>query len=206
MMRMRLLIPCALGGPWLSSLVDPGVRERARLERTPTVEELFRRHSDDVRRIVARLLGPGAAPSDVEDLVQQVFVVVHGALPRFRGDSKPITWLYGIASRTVLTHLRGRRRHRKMVASLEVMTDLLPTATEHPETEASRRQALNRVWRALMTVSAKKRVVFILYEVEGLTGREIAEALQIKEATVHTRLYHARRDLDAALATLEATP
>lgn len=187
----------------LASAVFERLRRVAAPAEGPTVEELFRNHSDDVHRIVARLLGPGAAPADVEDLVQQVFVAVHRALPRFRGDSKPTTWLYGIASRTVLGHLRGRRRHRRMVETLEAMQAVAPAATAHPENEAAQRQALHRVWRALMSIKPKKRVVFILFEIEGLTGKEIADALDIKEATVHTRLYHARRELDAALAELE---
>jgi RNA polymerase sigma-70 factor (ECF subfamily) len=170
----------------------------------PTLEGLFRDHSEDVHRIVSRLLGPGASPADVEDLVQQVFVAVHDALPRFRGDAKPTTWLYGIASRTVLGHLRGRRRHRRMVETLEAIQEVAPSESTHPENEAAQRQALTRVWRALMSIKPKKRVVFLLFEVEGLTGREIADALHIKEATVHTRLYHARRELDARLASMEA--
>lgn len=164
-----------------------------------TLEGLFRDHAPDVHRIVARLLGPGASPSDIEDLVQQVFIAVHGALPRFRGDSKATTWLYGITTRTVLNHLRGRRRHRRMVEALEAMTQVLPAKGADLEQEAAHRQALQHVWRALMQIKAKKRVVYVLYEVEGLSGREIAAALQVKEATVHTRLYHARRELDAAL-------
>ncbi len=169
-----------------------------------TLEKLFRDHVDDVHRIVARLLGPAASDSDIDDVVQQVFLAVHSALPRFRGDSKVTTWLYGIATRTVLGHLRSGRRHRRMVETLEAMTQVLPSETAHPEAQAERREALQRVWRALMQIKPKKRVVFLLYQVEGLSGREIAEALDLRPATVHTRLYHARRELDAALAREEA--
>lgn len=201
----------AFGGLVFASAVDRQERQ-ASFASAPgqtatkelTLESLFRDHVGDVHRIVARLLGPAASDSDVDDLVQQVFVAVHSALPRFRGDSKVTTWLYGIATRTVLGHLRSGRRHRRMVETLEAMTALLPAATAHPEDEAERRDSLRRVWRALMSIKPKKRVVFLLYEVEGLTGREIAEALDIRPATVHTRLYHARKELDAALAKLEA--
>lgn len=187
--------------------VDHSARRLAVSEHAPdlSLEGMFRRHATDVYRIVARLLGPGASASDIEDLVQQVFVAAHGALPRFRGDCKPTTWLYGIATRTVLNHLRGRRRHRRMVESLEAMAEVLPSTTEDPESEVARRQSVQRIWQALMLIKPKKRVVYVLYEVEGLTGREIAEALRIKEATVHTRLYHARRELDTALAGKEAS-
>lgn len=158
-----------------------------------SLEALFRAHSDDVRRLVGRLLGPGASRADVEDLVQQVFLHAQRALPRFRGDAKPYTWLYGIATRTVYEELRKRGRHRRMLSAVEAMAGVSELGVVSGDGEA--RAELARVWRALMKLDAKKRVVFLLHEVEGMSGREIAEALSIKEGTVHTRLHHARREL-----------
>src|SRR5262245_23319146 len=86
-----------------------------------TIDALFKEHVADVHRIVASLLGPGASRADIEDLTQQVFLSAHRALPNFRGESKPTTWLYAIASRVVLTHLRGFRRQRKMRDALELV-------------------------------------------------------------------------------------
>src|SRR5688572_9335750 len=62
-----------------------------------TVEGLFRSHFADVYRVVGRMLGPSAPRSDIEDLTQQVFLAAHRGWDRFRGESKPSTWLYGIA-------------------------------------------------------------------------------------------------------------
>lgn len=165
-------------------------------EARPTLDALFRAHADDVHRIVRRLLGPGASEADVDDLVQQVFLAAHRALPRFRGDSKTSTWMYGIASRTVLHHLRSRRRYRAMIDRLE--------AVEWPvdcsEKRIEDRDELRRVWRALMRINPKKRVVFVLHEIEGLSGPEIATMLEVKEPTIRSRLHHARRELMAELA------
>ena len=55
------------------------------------------------------------------------------------------------------------------------------------------------VWRCLMKIHPKKRIVFVLHELEGLSGREISEVLGIKEPTVHSRLFYARRELMRAL-------
>jgi RNA polymerase sigma-70 factor, ECF subfamily len=165
-----------------------------------TLEGLFRQHADDVHRIVRRLLGLGATQADVDDLVQQVFLAVHRALPSFRGESKTSTWIYGIASRIVLEHLRGWRRYRVMVARLEEE----PARVERPDGRLESRDELRRVWRCLMRIKPKKRVVFVLHEIEGLSGPEIAEMLAINEATVRSRLHHARRELMAALRKEEA--
>jgi RNA polymerase sigma-70 factor (ECF subfamily) len=167
-------------------------------EAAPSIHALFTRHFDDVYRMVAHLLGPGAAAADVEDVTQQVFVAAHKALPRYRGEGRPTTWLYGIATRVVLNNLRSWRRRRRLVAALEHSLAEPPMAAS-PEREAEARQELARVWRCLMRVGAKKRVVYVLHVVEGRSGEEIAELLQIPVATVWTRLHHARRELSLAL-------
>lgn len=180
-------------------------REQGRESAEPlTVDALFRAHVEDVHRIVARLLGPGASRADVEDLTQQVFLAAHRALPEFRGDSKPSTWLYGIATRIVLTYLRSRRRHRRLVERLESeLAAPRPVHEDSAEDQLDRRARLRSVWACLMRINPKKRIVFMLHEVEGLPGKEIAEALDIKEATVWTRLHHARRELADAMRAAE---
>ena len=62
---------------------------------------------------------------------------------------------------------------------------------------------LRRVWRCLMQIKPKKRIVFVLHEIEGMSGPEIAEMLSASEATVRSRLHHARRELMALLAKEE---
>lgn len=172
--------------------------DRAEADGPPSLEQLFRRHFDDVYRIVASLLGPGATDADVEDLTQQVFLAAHRALPQFRGESRITTWLYGIASRVVLTFLRSRRRRKRLREAVEVATRL-PRYTRGPEDEVRELQELTRVWRHLMRIDPKKRVVFILYEVEGLSGAEIAQSLGLRDGTVWTRLHYARRELVEAM-------
>lgn len=164
-----------------------------------TLELLFRRHADDVHRIVRRLLGPAASDADVDDLVQQVFLATHRALPQFRRDAKTSTWIYGIASRTVLHHLRSRRRYRIMMSRLESE----PWPISRPEGHLESRDELRAIWRCLMQISPKKRVVFVLHEIEGASCPDIAEMLSINEATVRSRLHHARRELLALQRTEE---
>jgi RNA polymerase sigma-70 factor (ECF subfamily) len=177
---------------WQPSLAEPS--EVAETAPPYTTEELFRRHVGDVCRIVSRLLGPQASEADVDDVVQQVFIAADRALPRFRGDSKVTTWLYGISTRVVLHNLRGRRRYRAMIDRFEASIAEAP-APRDPEEALADRDAVRQVWGALLHVAPKKRVVFVLYEIEGMTAREIAEALEISEASVRTRLRRARGEL-----------
>jgi RNA polymerase sigma-70 factor (ECF subfamily) len=168
------------------------------------VDQLFRNHFDDVYRAVAHMLGPSASDADLEDLTQQVFVAAHRSLPRFRGESKPTTWLYGIAYRTVLVFLRSRRRRNRLLSALAHE----PAPQKDPQRQVEQRQTLHQLWTLLMRIKPKKRLVFVLYEVEGLSGPEIAAALDIPENTVWTRLHHARRELVrlARSAGMEVSP
>ncbi len=185
----------------MRAAVPPAVQERGTTASDLTTEVLFRRHFDDVFRIVARLLGPGASEADIEDVVQLVFLQTHRSLPRFRGDAKVSTWLYGIASRVVLTQLRSWGRQRRLERAVEAELETLEL--QSPEKSAAERQALARVWRGLMKIKPKKRVVYVLFEVEGHSGEAIAEQLGIPVATVWTRLHHARRELNQWLAKQE---
>lgn len=162
-------------------------------EASITIDDLVRQHGARVHRMVASLLGPGASDADVQDLAQDVFLGAHRALPRFRGDAKVETWLYGIATRVVLMHLRSWRRRRRLRRAVEA--ERFEERSVDIERAADQRAELLRVWRCLARIAPKKRVAYVLYEVEGLSGKEIAEALDINEATVRTRVYHARREL-----------
>ena len=174
----------------VSSVSDEAVHTQ---EATPSIDVVFRQHAGDVFRMVSSLLGAGASDADIQDLTQEVFLQAHRSLSRFRRESKLETWLYGIASRVVLTQLRSWRRHRRLVKALEDE----PKSGNAQDLERStlERAEFLRVWRCLMRIRAEKRMVYLLFEVEGLSGREIADVLDLNEATVRTRLFHARREL-----------
>src|SRR5262245_46939792 len=181
-----------------SALSERPALERERSEGPPNLKLLFERYAESIHRLASRLLGPGATRADVEDLVQQIFLAAHKGLPKFRGESKASTWLFGIATRTVFKELRNRRRHRRMVGALEEAAIDAPLV-RHEGRPFEQRDALMRVWRCMMEISVNKRTVLILHDVEGFTDPEIPELLQINPKTVHTRLYHARREVFDAL-------
>ena len=157
----------------------------------PTFDDLYAAHAATVLRWVRRLGGPGV---DVEDLVQEVFLRVHLALPAFRGESQARTWLYRIVVRVLSRH---RRRRRWPVPEDD---DLQPT----PEEATGAREAEAILYRALDRLDLQQRALLVAFELEELSGAEIAGALKIKPATLWVRLHRARLALQRELERLHA--
>lgn len=152
---------------------------------------------------VARwLLALGAPVADAEDLAQDVFLVVRRRLSDFDGRNVA-GWLYRIACRQVWQHRRRRwiQRVLSMRPSLEVeqVADIRAAADVALETKEKRAQ----LDRLASRMSEKRRVVFMLFEVEGYSGEEIADMLDVPINTVWTRLHHARKDFFLMLAQQE---
>lgn len=152
---------------------------------------------------VARwLLALGAPSTDNEDLAQEVFLVVRRRLPHFDGRNVA-GWLYRIASRQVWQYRRRRWVQRvlspKQTVNIEEVPDGQASAAATLETKEKRR-LLEQI---VSKMSEKRRVVFMLFEVEGYSGEEIADTLDVPINTVWTRLHHARKDFFALLSQQE---
>ncbi|HEX5099685.1 MAG TPA: sigma-70 family RNA polymerase sigma factor [Polyangiaceae bacterium] len=160
--------------------------------------DVYAAHFAFVYRVVARLAGGG----DVEDLVQEVFVVVHRRLQEFRGEARLSTWLFRIAYRTVGAHVRRerlRRRFRELLA-------LHPPASSEATSDVLDRS--RRVREALDRLSYAERSALVLFEVEGQSAAELAESFGVPVGTVYRRLHDARRKFRAAYGggTREGAP
>jgi RNA polymerase sigma-70 factor (ECF subfamily) len=163
----------------------------------PSLAEIFREHAPFVWRGLRRL---GIPESDVEDVCQEVFVVVHRKLGDFEGRSSLRTWIYGIAARTASDYRRSGRVRR------EVVTDAPPeTAHEGGQHDAvALRQARATLDRILDELDDDKRSVFVLYEIEELTMAEVADALGCPLQTAYSRLHAARKVVEAGVARAQA--
>jgi RNA polymerase sigma-70 factor (ECF subfamily) len=152
--------------------------------------ELFSRHRADVARLVQRLLG---GHGDIDDTVQEVFLQVHRSLKDFRFGSRFSTWLYRVTVNVVLMQRRAARSRPKLVEAPE---GLVPEdASLSPEEQTARRRRVTAFYRLLDRLSDKKRVAYVLHELEGMTPSEIAQAVGAPVLTVRTRLFYARREL-----------
>ena len=156
--------------------------------------EIYDRYSRDVWRAVRRSLGD---PSDVEDVVHAMFLKLPQIAPSYDGRPSCRGWLCGIAVRMAMRHRRGVGRFRRMLASFS--DTVVARSTRDPERIAGSNEELEVLDRAMAALSEKKRAVFVLVELEGLSAEEAARALDIPAATVRTRLFHARRELQEAL-------
>ena len=153
-------------------------------------ELLFRRHVAHVGGLVHRMLGPS---SEHEDLVQEVFLQVIRSLPGFRDEARFSTWLYRVTVNVVLMHRRAQGRRPRLVEEERAA----PPADSGPLAEASleTRLRVQAFYRLLARLSDKKRTVFVLHELEGLTPARIGEIVGAPVLTVRTRLFYARREL-----------
>jgi RNA polymerase sigma-70 factor, ECF subfamily len=145
----------------------------------------------------------GIAPSSVEDVVQDVFVVVHRRLAEFDGTRASIrTWLFGILRRTVADHRRTRRRKpahfgtQEGDAEVETLTDGTGLG---PHESAARAEAVRVLSQMLDALDDDKREVFVLAELEQMSVPEIAEAIEINVNTAYARLRAARKEFEDAV-------
>ena len=150
-------------------------------------------------RVSGWLGAMGAPDTDREDLAQEVFLVVRRRLHDFDGRNVA-GWLYRIASRKV-----GQLRRRRWISTLfgsgngvDVNDLSFPGQNAIEELETKEKRLL--LQRLLAKMSERRRGVFVLFEVEGYKGEEIAEILDVPLNTVWTRLHHARKEFYGLLA------
>lgn len=163
-----------------------------------TVDDVHQQHADFVWRSLQRL---GVPSSDLEDSLQEVFIVVHRKLGTFNGSSRLTTWLYGICLRVAAAH--RRRAHVRLEVTTSTLDDTSagPTSQDpqDPEAALASRQARERLAVALDSLDAEKRAVLVMFEVEGIAATEIAEMIGVPVGTVYSRLSTARAEFARAV-------
>jgi RNA polymerase sigma-70 factor (ECF subfamily) len=158
-------------------------------------DAVYREHVGFVWRSLRRL---GVAEAEIEDAAHEVFLVVHRRLAEFAGASALTTWLYGIARGVASNRRRGEVRRLRRHAEAPV-----PELSEGPVEQVARSQAAAAVERFLAGLPEDQRVVFELFEIEGLRAHEIAGALAVNINTIYTRLRAARQRFAAFVAALQ---
>jgi RNA polymerase sigma-70 factor (ECF subfamily) len=160
-----------------------------------TFDELYDRHFDFVWRSLRRL---GVSPSDLHDVAQEVFLVVHRRLPDFEARSKVTTWLFSICFHAARD--RRRRAHvRREVLDATAAEDVADTSAD-ASSLLERRDDLELFEAALASMDLDQRAVFTLFELESVSGPEVADALAIPLATAYSRLRLAREAFRRAVA------
>ncbi len=171
----------------------------------PRFEEVYGEHFPFVWRSVRRL---GVDSSAVDDVVQEIFLVVHRRLAEFEARSSMKTWLFGVVLRVVRQHRRTLRRKPAQLGGGAAMDPdverVRDTAERGPHERAAEREAVRTLHAILDELDDDKREVFVLSELEQMTVPEIAEAVETNVNTVYSRLRAARRDFDQAVLRYRA--
>lgn len=156
-------------------------------------DEAFRvlhdRHRARVQRIAARITGN---PSDALDSAQDAFLTAFREIHAFRGESSFASWLYRIATRTSIDHLRRKQVQRSFSNGEDL--DLHLGAARDPVESAERREQRTHVRLALRRLTHERRQVLFLRHFEGLSYGEIGARLAIAMGSVRSRLHRAHAD------------
>ncbi|MBN2575243.1 MAG: sigma-70 family RNA polymerase sigma factor [Deltaproteobacteria bacterium] len=159
----------------------------------------FRAFYDEHVALVWRtLFRLGTAKPDLPDAVQEVFVVAFRKLPEFEGRSKPSTWLVGICHR-VASDRRRLAHVRREIGDERALLDR-GDERQNPEQLAQHRERIELVDELLSELRPEQREVFVMFELEELSGKEIAAIVGAPLKTVFSRLRLAREAFAAALA------
>jgi RNA polymerase sigma-70 factor (ECF subfamily) len=151
----------------------------------------------------------GVRRSDLEDVFQDVFMIVHRRLDSYRPDAKLSAWLYGICLRCVSRHRRRafRRRERPDGLALEVHGDgatAWHSAAPAPDARLGEVEKQARLRRLLDALDPEHRAMVVMYEIEELSCAQISAQTGVAVGTIHSRLHYARRKLAEAARRLAA--
>jgi RNA polymerase sigma-70 factor (ECF subfamily) len=158
-------------------------------------DDLYRDHFSFVWRSAKRL---GVSDASLDDVVQEVFVVVHRKLGDFEGRSSLRTWLFGIALRVTREYRRSAAR--KPTGAGTIDPDSLGTSAACPGESIEKAQAVRLLHAILDELDEERREVFVMSELEQIGMADIALTLGINVNTAYARLRAARKSFEDALA------
>jgi len=160
-------------------------------------------YSGPIYRLAFKILGDA---QDAEDALQETFLKAFRALRDFEGRSSISTWLYRIAANEAFMALRRRKPDAVSVDEAQSTPDGEQEPIQIvdwcclPEDELLSSEARDHLDKAIDRLSPALKAVFLLRDIEGMSVRETAEALNLTEAAVKTRLLRARLNLREQLS------
>lgn len=190
----------------LSQLEDILLVRQAQGGSAAAYDELVRRYQRQIYGVIYHMT---AHHEDADDLAQEVFVKAWQALKSFKGDSSFFTWLYRIAINRTLNHLKQRNyrnsRHAMSLNDLDVEAERHPdlvalVSDKTPRRDLALEELKEKLNAAMQRLSENHRTVVSLHDIQGLPHEEIAIILGCNVATVRTRLFYARQQLQGILS------
>jgi RNA polymerase sigma-70 factor, ECF subfamily len=172
--------------PTASSMADADLVRVCRAGDVTAWRSLYERYAPLVHRFASAL---GVPVDEREDAAQDIFIAVFRSLKHFRGEAQLSTWIYRIAARHAIR--LGRRRRTRETMRLTMLNEK-PTVLNDPSERSTQVATLDRM---LAKLPPKKRTVLVLFEIEGLSAKEISDVVGCPENTVWSRLHHARSEM-----------
>ena len=182
-MAWEIGLPLQFAGSLPDNPTDTELVESCKRGNVRAYERLYELHSARMKSMAFHLLGSRA---DAEDALQETFLKVYRAMRGFEGQSSLSTWLYRILINCCYDTLRKQQRRAETQPSQEFRV----------ETKLPLKIALER---AVAQLNERHRIVFLLFEVEGLKHSEIAGILEAPEGTCRSWLFEAKRELKRTL-------
>jgi RNA polymerase sigma-70 factor (ECF subfamily) len=178
----------------LHSMTDEELVHSAQAGESPAFDELVRRYTNIVYRVLYKIL---RHEEDSQDALQDTFVSAYRALPRFRQDAKFSTWIYRIATNAALMKARSRKTN---LVSLDQPGDEgegrgvwdLPDWSATPDQEILTDEIRRVMEEAIQALPPEQRAAFVLHDVQDLSSAETAAAMSITVSAVNSRLHRAR--------------
>jgi RNA polymerase sigma-70 factor (ECF subfamily) len=167
----------------------------------PDFESIYATHFDMVWRTLRRYGVPEAC---LDDAAQDTFLTVHARLATFEGRSSLRTWIFGIARRVARDHRVPATRAHADAMGTEPLEALPDTDARSPLASLEMLEGARLLERLLAALAPCKREAFILVELEQMTVLEAGQALGVNANTMSSRVRAARRELDQAVARIEA--
>lgn len=160
----------------------------------PSFEQLYQDYFDFVWKCARAF---GSASAEIDDVVQDVFLVVQRRREDLRDASLARSFIYGVARRVVSAH---RRRRRQRDARTVPEVESLRSSEQSPLAAAEHNLQVRVLSELLEGLDERKREVFVLSEIMEMSGREISETIGVPMNTVYSRLRAAREEFEAAVA------
>ncbi|MFO0739429.1 MAG: sigma-70 family RNA polymerase sigma factor [Labilithrix sp.] len=167
----------------------------------PCFDDVYRDHFAFVWRSAKRL---GVREASLDDVVQEVFVIVHRRLAEFEARSSLKTWLFGITLRVARDHRRSVARKNREGDGGQIDPDTLRSTTPGPSENIERSEAVRLLHALLDEMDDERREIFVMAELEQMTMPDIASTLGLNVNTAYARLRVARQAFEEGVARAKA--
>ncbi|MDX1462734.1 MAG: RNA polymerase sigma factor [Marinirhabdus sp.] len=163
---------------------------------TPAFGELVLRYQDFIYTVVLRMV---KQREEAEEIAQDTFVKAFEKLDTFQGNAKFSSWLYSIAYRKGLDHLKKKKRYQPSY-DIESIGNDVKEAVENGLQQLMAKERTATIQQCMMELSETNAAVLTFYYYDDLSVKEIAEITDLSEDNIKIRLYRGRKELYSLLA------